>query len=515
MKTPFKSIWEGRGRLSARTIRCTWLAMVLLLTLSTTPARAAETIVVGDGTPESCTEDAFVQAMADVPAGGAITFNCGPNPVTIWTGAEYVIDKDLTIDGGGLVTLTGGSGYLYFLIPSAVTVNFLNFTITEGGSECEGAISNYAGILTLRHVTVSGNSTGHGCNGGGISNGGTLTIEDSIITGNRAGCWGYVQNCGSTGGIDNYGSLYMANSTVSNNWAAAGVGGIWNSGMATIENSTISGNSTLGSGGGIYNDGTLFLQNTTIANNTAYSGGGLANENSTTVQNSILAGNTAANSQPSDCSGTLTSQGYNLIGSTAGCTINGDTTGDLLEVDALLGPLQDNNGPTLTHAPLPGSPAIDTGNPAAPGSGGTTCEATDQRGVTRPQDGDSDGVARCDIGAVEVESSTLIVQIDIKPGDSTNPINLKSKGVIPVAILSSSTFDATMIDPASVTFGPNDISPVKSSLTDVNGDGLLDLLLHFSTQQTGLQAGNPQACLTGHTQNGTLIEGCDNIRIVP
>lgn len=64
-------------------------------------------------------------------------------------------------------------------------------------------------------------------------------------------------------------------------------------------------------------------------------------------------------------------------------------------VDPLLGPLQDNGGPTFTHALLAGSPAIDTGNPALLGSGGSACEATDQRGVARPQG------SACDIGAYE------------------------------------------------------------------------------------------------------------------
>jgi hypothetical protein len=133
----------------------------------------------------------------------------------------------------------------------------------------------------------------------------------------------------------------------------------------------------------------------------------------------------------------------------------------------------------------------------------------------RPQDGDGDGIARCDIGAVEVEPRALTVLIDIKPGDSTNPINLKNKGVIPVAIISTSTFDATTVDRASVTFGPIGAKSVSSSLENVNGDGLLDLVLHFRTQQTGIHANDVQACLTGQTGTGMSIQGCDSIRIVP
>src|SRR5207244_11930018 len=82
-----------------------------------------------------------------------------------------------------------------------------------------------------------------------------------------------------------------------------------------------------------------------------------------------------------DCGGQpLTSSGYNLSGTYYGCFVVGDTTGNITG-DAMLGPLQDNGGPTKTHVPLPGSPALDAGNPAPPGSGGGACDLTDQRGV--------------------------------------------------------------------------------------------------------------------------------------
>jgi hypothetical protein len=107
------------------------------------------------------------------------------------------------------------------------------------------------------------------------------------------------------------------------------------------------------------------------------------------------------------------------------------------------------------------------------------------------------------------------VQIDVKPGDAdgTNPINLRSNGVIPVAILSASGFDATTVEVSTVRFGPAGALAVTGvGAEDVNGDGLADLVLHFQTQQTGITAGQTQACLTGTTLDGTDIEGCDRIR---
>ncbi len=111
------------------------------------------------------------------------------------------------------------------------------------------------------------------------------------------------------------------------------------------------------------------------------------------------------------------------------------------------------------------------------------------------------------------------VLVDIKPGSVRNPINLHSDGLIPVAILSTSTFDARTLVATSVCFGDaedagqRDCSEAhgKGHITDVNGDGRLDLLLHFEVRETGIDRGDTTACLTGTTRGGVDVEGCDSI----
>ena len=114
------------------------------------------------------------------------------------------------------------------------------------------------------------------------------------------------------------------------------------------------------------------------------------------LKNSILSGNPTIGA-PANCRALIRSAGYNLIGiKNRECTFTagiGDKVGSVaLPLDPLLGPLADNGGPTFTRALKGGSPAIDAGDPAVPGSGAAACLATDQRGAVRPAD------AACDIG---------------------------------------------------------------------------------------------------------------------
>lgn len=106
----------------------------------------------------------------------------------------------------------------------------------------------------------------------------------------------------------------------------------------------------------------------------------------------------------------------------------------------------------------------------------------------------------------------VAVSVDIKPGSDPNSINPRSQGVIPVAILTTPAFNASTVDPSTVKFGPNGAAPVQTALEDVDGDGDLDLILHFSTQATGIACGDTQAVLTGNTTGGQAIEGSDAVK---
>jgi predicted outer membrane repeat protein len=200
-----------------------------------------------------------------------------------------------------------------------------------------------------------------------------------MVVDNHSDTWG--------GGIYTVGSaselLTVIDSTFSGNTAATNGGALAGVGPVTIVNTTFSGN-TAAQGGALDIWGWysyVTITNSTITNNTASTtGGGIYDEITVgyiNLQNSIVAGNDGG-----DTAGPVTDQGGNLIGG-----------------DPKLGPLADNGGPTQTHLPLLGSPAIDAGS-------NTVCAAApvnnlDQRGITRPIDGDGSGTATCDSGAVE------------------------------------------------------------------------------------------------------------------
>jgi|GEM_PF-6630013 len=322
------------------------------------------------------------------------------------------------------------------------------------------------GTLTIRRVTIrGGKSTNHG--GGAIFAGGNgLIVEDAAFENN------------STTAGDGGGAIHTANpppfpvpvattltisgSTFEGNTAANFAGALLTQALtSTIKNSTFSGNSAAW-GGAIATAlaaGTLNFNNVTITGNHASNlAGGIFDPNSLfgpsptqfNFRNTILAGNTATGGSP-ECAAVLNSQGHNIVQQDVGCTIIiGAAVGDLFGVNPLLGALANNGGGTKTHALLLGSPAIEGGDPGVPGSGGTACEATDQRGVARPIDGNINGIAVCDVGAFEAAegsaAAVIVVNESIIVSDApqvTPPAVINVAEIIQVS-------DAPMVTPPAV-----------------------------------------------------------------
>ena len=308
---------------------------------------------------------------------------------------------DTIILPAGTYTLTGASGddanasgALDILVAMTIQGAGAGATTINGGG-----VDRVIHVVNAVAVTITGvKITGGQVTGGGVYNLATANITNSTISGNSA--------TNNGGGVDNWITANITNSTISGNSANNSGGGVLNGGALTITNTTISGNSAT-NGGGMINGRTTTISNSTISGNSATNGGGLSDWDTTNITNSIIAGSpTGGNCLKKGI--TFTSNGFNLDDD-ASCFTNGVNNDIVVAAGAHgLGALANNGGTTQTMALNAGSPAIDAGDCA----GGTV--TTDQRGVSRPRDGNADKLARCDIGAYETganAASTLSMTI--------------------------------------------------------------------------------------------------------
>jgi hypothetical protein len=366
--------------------------------VSVAPSTTWAAGVVGTGTAASCTEAALGAALA---GGGLVTFNCGAFAI-IDISSGKTIAADTTVDGGGVITVSGGSPV--FNVAAGVELTVHNLRIAGGmvGISAEDGAS-----LIVSQSEFTG-ITGTGPFGQGIAmaGGGTLSVTDSTFTGNTTGI-------GLTGNGPSQRSATVTNCTFTGNDAGnRDGGGIENFGWTlAVTNSTFVGNSA-GAGGGMENTaGTLTVINCTFSGNSGQVGGGGINNlfvgdvvGPVTVTNSIFSANPGDN-----CSGPIFDGGHNLDDGTS-CGFSA-AKGSLVNTNPQLDPmgLQNNGGATQTLALCTAageptgctaaSPAIDAGDQSV--CAAAPVNNRDQRRFVRP----GSGHAQCSIGAFEADAS--------------------------------------------------------------------------------------------------------------
>ncbi|CAG0927898.1 hypothetical protein TFLX_00682 [Thermoflexales bacterium] len=387
------------------------------------------------GSPTSCTLRAAIMEANLWPGDDTITFSPGlPTPAifaltrvgqddTALNG-DLDITGNLTIQGrGASQTILEGDGNDRVLHVISGFVLITGLAITNGQAASGGGLYN-SGVLIVTHSTISNNyaESAVGGYGGGIYNSGVLTVTHSAIGGN----FGLLGN-----GVFVAGPTWLDQSTVQgNNIIGSGVGsGLWNENKLTVThstisgnqgggivnragaqlwawNSTIDGNTSTGNGGGISNSGQANLYNVTISHNTADSdddsagnGGGVYNYAGATfnTRNTLLAVNyRGITPLLNDCSGEIWSDHSRFTSVPVGCSIVGPSS---FTTDPNgIGPLDDNGGPTLTVALLPGSDAIDAADQVQGCVNYNSVLPTDQRGAPRVAG------TWCDVGAYEFGS---------------------------------------------------------------------------------------------------------------
>ena len=360
---------------------CRTPALELVVTSSADAPDAAP----GDGTCETATpgECTLRAAVQEANATGDYV------GITLAPGATY----GLTVAGAGEDAAATGD----LDVTGDVLVRGQGATIDAASLDRVLHVHG-GGALRVEQATLTGGDVA-GDGGAVLVDGGSVELVQTTVGASTAS--------GSGGALAvSSGSATVTRSTLTGGTAATG-GGIASAGTLTVGASTISGNVATTAGGGLaVTGGAAAVHDTTVAADQAPTGGGIhATGGTTTLAGTIVASQVAG----ADCSGAVTSVGANLD-SDGSCGLAGpaDQTG----VDPLLAPLGANGGPTATHLPQAGSPALDV-------AGHASCAELDQRGVVRPEG------PTCDVGAVEVVGagphrfivSTGTDATDAAPGD--------------------------------------------------------------------------------------------------
>jgi CSLREA domain-containing protein len=383
-----------------------------------------------------CTLRAATEEANALDGADSIVLPTGKHKITL---GELMLSGDTAVSAADAKSciVRGNRRSRLLRVAIGASVSISGVTLERGVADSGGAIFN-DGTLVLTDTVVARNRArrSDGGLGGGIFNNGSLTMTRVRLQDNRAsGC-----NCSFGGGLFNngtgnleqvtayrnrvtgcggaifhsVGTLQVANSVFDRNVVNNSGGGLFvQAGSADLTNVLIRRNRATKIGGGVFTYGELSLVNVTLSSNYSHDGGGLfsgitqvadlrnvtitanraaqgggiLNNGTVSLQNSLVAGN-----RPHDCGGSaLTSNGHNLAADDS-CGLAGSA--DRNATNPRLDRLRDNGGFSLTYALQPGSPAIDGGDDAS-------CPTTDQRSVPRPADGNSDGMAACDIGAYE------------------------------------------------------------------------------------------------------------------
>lgn len=373
------------------------------------PVRA-DSAVVGTGTPASCTEAALNAALAELypgatAPGGVLSFNCGPNPHTIVVTREKYLYDGTVVDGGGLITLSGGNSTRIFFVTQQARVELHHIQLINGFAAGGGAIfvePNFSGdytYLTLNDVTLRNNNsttfggaidaehaslsitnshlTGNSSNQGGGAitlNEGVLTMITSEVLGNTSAL-----PAATGGGLDVWSvTLDIQTTTFRNNHSQQSAGGAVSLRFCggTIANSLMDQNTAGLIGGGIYqSNGSVTLSQVTLTNNTAPSGGGIANDNSALVLDgaTILTGNTSTSGGGIyNFNGQVTAQNVQLLNNQAayGGGVYNSQNGTLTLADVTLsgnsatsggGGMYNNGQSTLTRVTMALNTAGDGG----------------------------------------------------------------------------------------------------------------------------------------------------------